>query len=558
MTSAQTRFNARGIILNILSITQGSQEWLAHRSQSLNASDAPAMMGCSPHKSRGDLVRELATGIVPEVSPEQQRRFDNGHRLEALARPHAEQIIGEELFPVVGYLEEEMPGGMRRLSASFDGLTMEEDEGFEHKQLNATLRQVMRPGCTGADLPLMYRVQMQQQCMVSGATRILFVASDWDAEGNLVEMLHCWYETDLVLAQQIRAGWRHLLEDVAAYQPDSGNGDVLKPAKRPDNLPALLVEVQGSVVRSNLEPFRQHALAVIGEIKTELQTDQDFADAEATVKWLKDDVAAQLKAAKQHAMAQAADIDSLFRAIDSVIEAADSKRLHLEKMVKARKEEIRFDIAARAQAALNDHVEKLNQRLGSPWLGRITGAFGEAMKGKKTVATLQDATDTELARRKIEVSELADRMEINRRALVDADGKDWMFLFADFSAVGQKPADDFAAIAQQRIQQHKQAEERRHIAAAAQEAVVAVLPVCKPSPAVVPAAPERSDDGLRIRLGEICQRLGFTVTADFLSSLGISHVAQERTAKMYRAGDFDLICDRIANHVMAVKEGVAA
>ena len=59
-------------------------------------------------------------------------------------------------------------------------------------------------------------------------------------------------------------------------------------------------------------------------------------------------------------------------------------------------------------------------------------------------------------------------------------------------------------------------------------------------------------------MGEICQRLGFTVTADFLSSLGISHVAQERAAKMYRASDFDLICDRIANHVMAVKEGVAA
>ena len=85
-----------------------------------------------------------------------------------------------------------------------------------------------------------------------------------------------------------------------------------------------------------------------------------------------------------------------------------------------------------------------------------------------------------------------------------------------------------------------------------------MLPVCKPAPAVVPAAPERSDDGLRIRMGEICQRLGFTVTADFLSSLGISHVAQERAAKMYRASDFDLICDRIANHVMAVKEGVAA
>lgn len=118
-----------------LQAAQGSPEWHAHRAQALNASDAPAMLDCSAYKSRAELVRQMATGVTPETSPEQQRRFDNGHRLEALARPVAEGIIGEELFPVVGYTNIDTPHGERRLSASFDGLTMGGDVGFEHKQL---------------------------------------------------------------------------------------------------------------------------------------------------------------------------------------------------------------------------------------------------------------------------------------------------------------------------------------------------------------------------------------------------------------------------------------
>ncbi len=76
----------------ILDLTQGTPEWTAHRATARNASDVPAMLGISPYKSRADLVRERATGITPEITPEQQRRFDRGHRIEALARPIAEQI----------------------------------------------------------------------------------------------------------------------------------------------------------------------------------------------------------------------------------------------------------------------------------------------------------------------------------------------------------------------------------------------------------------------------------------------------------------------------------
>ena len=564
--------------MHIVNAIQGSPEWHAHRAQSLNASDAPAMMGCSPYKTRAQLVREMATGVTPEVDPATQRRFDDGHRAEALARPLAEQEIGEELYPVVGYTDWDTSAGMRRLSASFDGLTMLEDVAFEHKSLNDTLRDAMQPGCTGADLPLMYRVQMEQQLAVSGAGRVLFMATSWDAEGTLIERRMCWYEPDMELRTQIMTGWALLLQDVIAYQADDAApaAEVLEPARTPENLPALLIEVSGSVVRSNLEPFRQHALAVIGEINTDLQTDQDFADAEATVKWLRDDVAAQLKAAKQHAMAQAADIDALFRAVDSVIEAADSKRLQLDKLVKTRKEQIRAEMIGSAQAALDQHVAGLNARIGQKWIGRTMGAFADSIKGKRSLDSMRDAIDAELARCKIDTSAMADTLQANREALRGTDdGHDWMFLFADFATVGLKPAEDFAAIAAQRIAQHQQdeaARKQREEEAAARAAEVmrrASVPV--PQQAAPPEEPiqlacaqqqapaQPADDGARIRLGQINERLApVSISADGLAVLGFQPVATDKSAKLYRACDLPAICAALVQHINAVAQGVIA
>ena len=99
-------------------LVQGTAEWHAYRAAHDNASDAPAMMGVSSYKTRDQLIAERATGIVPEVDAATQRLFDSGHRFEALARPLAEKIIGEDLYPCTGSIEGS------RLSASFDGLTM--------------------------------------------------------------------------------------------------------------------------------------------------------------------------------------------------------------------------------------------------------------------------------------------------------------------------------------------------------------------------------------------------------------------------------------------------
>ena len=134
-------------------LIQGSPEWLAYRAQHFNGSDAPAMLDCSPYMSRNELLTRTKTGIGPEVDAATQRRFDDGHRFEALARHLAEAIVGEDLYPVTGSLG--------KLSASFDGLTVMGDVAFEHKSLNDSLRYTPWDEGNGDHLPLHYRAQME-------------------------------------------------------------------------------------------------------------------------------------------------------------------------------------------------------------------------------------------------------------------------------------------------------------------------------------------------------------------------------------------------------------
>ena len=47
--------------MKTLSIVPGTPEWHAHRAEHFNASDAPVMLGVSPHKTRTQFMRERKT-----------------------------------------------------------------------------------------------------------------------------------------------------------------------------------------------------------------------------------------------------------------------------------------------------------------------------------------------------------------------------------------------------------------------------------------------------------------------------------------------------------------
>ena len=592
--------------MEIVNLIQGSPEWHAHRKQFLNASDAPAMMGCSSYTSRSELIKRLATGIVPEVDSATQRRFDDGHKFEALARPLAEAIIGEELAPLVGVVG--------KFSASFDGLTLMEDAAFEHKSLNDRLRGVMVDGSTGTDLPPEYQIQMEHQSMVSSCQRILFMASKWrldpeTGEYTCEESRHCWYTPNPELRAKIVAGWAQLEQDVAAYVPEAEPAQPATEAKLRDALPALRLDAKGEITASNLDDFKAIALSRINTINTVLETDQQFADADDDSKWLRD-VADAMKQAGKRVRANMQSVDEALSVLEQLDKIATAKAIDLEKRVKGEKDVRKQAIVLEAQQGLDSHIAALNQRLGNNWLPRLAGGFAEVIKGLKSLDSMRDKLAVALTNAKVDANALSDRLEANRKHLVQAD-QDWITLFADFATVGAKAAEDFQALAALRIGQHKEAEairleaERERIRAQEaakakheaelamreelqkreQEAQASIAQAVENTEISAPVAADLSglakraaaesvaaidakhaigaaqaraavhvDDGARISLGQIKTLIApLSIDAAGLAELGFPHVATEKASKLYRECDLPAIRDAMVKHLQSIQ-----
>ncbi|WP_312305175.1 YqaJ viral recombinase family protein [Pulveribacter sp.] len=536
--------------MEILYLQQGTPAWHQHRATSFNASDAPAVLACSPYKSRAALVRERATGITPEVDAATARRFADGHWFENLARPLAEKVIGEDLSPCVGKAG--------RYSASFDGITFTGDVAWEHKSLNQRLRDAMHDGCTGADLPRDYRAQMEHQAMVSGCERILFTASQWDREGGLIEARHCWYTPDPELRAQLVAGWEQFEADVAAYVPaDAAAPVVAAPA---ESLPAVVVQVDGVLaVRGNLPAFGDALRAFIARIPTKPATDQEFADAEFACKRLKG-AEDELQVAEEHVISLIPEV----RAIRDHRSLARATRLAIEKPVAAEKDARRERIVRQAQADLAEHLDQLNAQLQAHGAGQIVApapaVFAACIKGLKSLDSMQDKLTAELVTQRVHFDALAQRMLANRAAL-RRDGGDWISLFADFAVAGAKEPEDFAALAELRITRFRQDEAARQAAETATRQLVAAQAESaqKPAQALASQAPAaiktEACDSATVTLGHINSRLApISLSAAGLAELGYEPVATVKAAKLYRECDYPAICRAISEHALAAVE----
>jgi predicted phage-related endonuclease len=468
--------------LKIHSVIQGSEAWHALRANYFTASEAPAMMGASKQMKRTELLSAKKTGLDRDVSWWVQKYlFDKGHEAEALARPILEARIGEDLFPVVGTDGD--------LLASLDGCTMLGETLFEHKMWNEQLAADVLAG----NLDPHYYWQLEQQLLVSGAEKVIFVCSD-GTEDNFVSME---YTPVPGRAATLIAGWKQFQADLLDFTPVEVVPEAV--GKTPDSLPALRIEVTGMVTASNLEQFKAHSLAVFDSINTVLETDQHFADAEKTVKWC-GDVEERLAAAKQHALSQTESIDALFRTIDEISAEARNKRLMLDKLVKARKISIREDIVMSAAKALQGHIDQINNSLGGKArMPAVPADFAGAIKGKKSITSLRDAADSELARAKIAASQVGDSIRANLASLVEL-AADYVFLFNDVQQLVLKANDDLVALIKVRISEHKKAEEEKAEAQRLRirneelqriedeaKAKALVATVAEPAPVVTPA-----------------------------------------------------------------------
>lgn len=458
--------------MKIHNVAQGSAEWLALRAQHFTASEAPAMMGASKYQSRTDLLTAKKTGITPDVTPSQQFIFDKGHATEALARPLAEALIGEELYPIVAT--------EGNLLASMDGATMLGETLFEHKLWNESVVAQVKAG----DLAPHYYWQLEQQLLVSGAERVIFVCSD----GTPENFVHMEYRPVAGRAAQLIEGWKQFEADLAKFEMADAPSIIV--GKAPDELPALRIELTGMVTASNLKVFEDSALAVIDTVKTTLSTDQDFADAKKAVKWC-GDVEEAVATAKKQALSQTKSIDELFSSLDRISAHARETRLKVNKLVQAQELLVKTTIKQKAEIALAEHIAGINRTLGQVALRHVHVDFAGAMKSKRTIASLQDAVDTELARAKIDASQAADSIRLNLTSLAEL-AVDHAFLFSDVQQLVTKANDDLVTLIKFRISEHQKAEQAKADAKRiAEEQEAQRLAAIKPEPAVEKvAAPE--------------------------------------------------------------------
>lgn len=607
-------------------LVQGSDEWHQFRLNHFGASEAAAMLGLSKIVKRTELLRMKHIGTAKEFSDWVQANIlDRGHEVEALARPIIEMSLGEDLYPMVFSLG--------KMSASCDGLTMLEEIAWENKQRNKALYESIKIGV----LPEEHMPQAQQVLMVTGAGRLIFSCSDGTESGTVtmeVSPDESWF-------QRIRAGWVQFEKDLAEYVPAATEA---KPVGRtPETMPALRIEVTGMVTASNLQAYRDHAMEIFGGINRELTTDQHFADAEKTVKWC-EEVESRLKAAKEHALSQTESIDVLFKTIDDITAEARTVRLELDKLVTKRKAEVKDGIVLGGKKSYEQHIAELKTETGGAWIALTPPDFAGVIKGRRTVASIQDAIDTALANAKIEADASAKRIRTNL-ACIKEDGADYDFLFSDKLMLISKPIDDLKLVIKTRIADHKAAEDRRQEqeririraeeeqrAAAkvrevqeAEDALIASIwknarriefdsapyiqkaigvfesaakdwendprprvagavasareemkgkleaakarelstpaptpdpaPVREPAPAPVsqPVPVARSiqaDSAPTLRLGQINERLApIALTADGLASLGFTHAATDKAAKLYHEQIFPQICAALVRHI---------
>jgi predicted phage-related endonuclease len=475
--------------MRLLEVVQGTPDWhVARGTTHRTGSVAPAMMGVSLRVKRTDLLHMTATGSEQEFSDWFRKNvLEHGHAVERLARPIAEEILGEALYPATvtdddGYL-----------LASLDGLIMDGRITWECKQYNRELFAAVQAG----ECPPYHRWQVAQGLHITSAEKCLFMCSDGTRENTV----WCWVSLREGEAAELLAGWKQFDVDLAAYTPPE---IVLEPTGTSiQQLPALLITVEGRVLTSNLAAFRDAAHDLIASIRTDLQNDQDFADARKAVVWCKDGED-RLEVVKGQALSQTSSIDELFRTVDEIRSDLRDKRLSLERLIKARNDQIRFVIVQKGKQAFAEHVIQMNDRLAKvaagwwpkgaagPKLATIEEDFAGSIRSLKSIASMHDRVSTHLAHQTIKVDRAADAIQANIGTLREL-APEHAFLFTDAAQLVLKANSDLVLVIESRMTAHRervrQEELERDRAAAAKQAAadaiqVAATAVASPPPAI--------------------------------------------------------------------------
>lgn len=433
-------------------VIQNSPEWDALRLNYKTASEAPVIMASSKNMKRDELLEAKATQTPREFSSfVTDVIFDRGHETEAMARPLVEEMIGEELFPVTG------SNGL--YLASFDGLNMLDTISFEHKQWNVELAGMVKAG----RLPDFIRWQLEHQLLVcESLQKIIFVVSD----GTPNKFVHLEYVSDPAYRSRLIDGWKQFHDDLLKFKPAEKKAEPT--GQTPQSLPVLVVDIAGQLTtEGNLEEFKKKSLELIEGIKTELVTDQDFADAALTIKMLKEGEQ-QIELIKEQLLNKTAPLKIIFTALDEIKGRMAPTRIALNKQADAQKKNRKNSIVQAGMDEVNEYIVEVNKEFeanGIQVIGISTDLYG-CIKGMSSFDNMQSAVNDEVARFKIECNQRATTAR-NALAILNEMAADYLFLFQDMQDLAFMDVSHLKLTIDKRISDYKleaQATEQKRIA----------------------------------------------------------------------------------------------
>lgn len=381
-------------------LVQGSQAWLDHRAKYNNSSDAPAMMGVSKYKKRDQLLDEAVTGIYPEVDEATQRRFDDGHRFEALARDWVKENLNITFVPTV-FIND-------GLSASLDGRDITKKRHFEHKSLNKDLVKFFNGYDKDLDqskLDKQYRIQMEQQFMCNPkAEECLFMASKFDKNNVLLEKHYFWYTPDKALQAEIAAGWVQFGKDKKNHKPTIVAPPPIVTTIEP--MPAISISVSAQVLDTNVDAVFKHHKTFISDIKPadKLVSDEDFGYGEKLLKFCAE-FEKSCKEAENTALNQAASVHDFINKVREMGSSTRDIRLVYEKVIDKKKDSIKKAAIKKASDEYDTKLIEQETLLGielSPHLA--APKFAEAIKNSKKIESMQSKINDCLAKAKSELT----------------------------------------------------------------------------------------------------------------------------------------------------------
>jgi hypothetical protein len=410
--------------------------------------------------------------------------------------------------------------------------------------------------------------QCQQIMMITGAGRVIFTVSDGTPD-NFVSA-EVW--PDPTWAERIRDGWAQFDRDLADYTLPEQQPMLV--AEAVQALPAVAVQVIGQIsVRENFNAF-ENALRdfLDNKLIREPQTDQDFVDLDQQIKAMKK-AEDTLNAAEAMMLAQVESIDQAKRQKDMLAKLVRDNRLMAEKLLESEKTRRRQERIEAARKAFAAHVSELQATIKGLRLDVAMPDFAGAIKGLKTLTSIDDKLDTALANGKITADRQANDFRAKLAWIDEVDeALEYRALLPDLQQLAAKPLDDFKLAVNARVSEHRRkleeraAREREQIrqqelariererqeaaaqaererAAAEPQPPVEAAPSIEadlramedplPFEAAPTSAPRRT-----VKLGDINARIApLSITADGLAQLGFHPVGNERAAKLYAESD---------------------